>query len=109
MTAADALVWGAILVVGLGTFVLRFSFLYLESRDAGLPPGAERALRFVPPAILAALILPAIVRPAGTIVVLGNDRLIAGAFAALVAWWTEDILATILAGVGLLLVVQLAF
>lgn len=107
MTPADARVWGAIVAVGLGTFALRFSFLYLEGRAVGLPPVAERGLRYVPPAILAALVLPALVVVDGSPAVVGNDRLVAGVAAGLVAWRTEDILATIVAGVGVLLVLLL--
>jgi branched-subunit amino acid transport protein len=107
VSRSDAVVWAAIVAVGLGTFGLRFSFLYLEGRTGGIPPAAERALRFVPPAVLAALVLPAVVVSDGSVALVGNDRLVAGVAAALVAWRTEDILATIAAGVGALLALGL--
>ena len=106
MTYADAVVWAIVFAMGVGTFALRFSFLGLSERLGDLPPTAERALEFVPAAVLAALVLPALVVVDGTVAVGGNDRLLAGAFAAVVAWRTEDILATILAGVGALLLLQ---
>lgn len=107
MSRADAVVWAAIATVGLGTFALRFSFIYLEGRTGSLPPAAERALRHVPPAVMAALVLPALLVVDGSVAVAGNDRLVAGLVAGLVAWRTEDILATIVAGVGVLLLLLL--
>lgn len=98
MTAPDTVVWAAILVVGLGTYALRASFLFLFERLGGVPPRLETALGFVPAAVLSALVVPAVLAPEGSLSVLGNDRLIAGAVAALVAWYTESILATIVVG-----------
>lgn len=107
MTRSDAVVWTATLLIGLGTFGLRFSFIYLEGRTGGVPDGLERALRFVPPAVLAALVLPALAVSDGSVAVLGNERLVAGVVGGVVAWRTEDILATIVAGVGTLLALNL--
>ncbi|MFB6204929.1 MAG: AzlD domain-containing protein [Haloglomus sp.] len=91
-------VWLVILAAGVGTFLFRASFLFLFERFGGVPPRLERALRYVPAAVLAALVVPALVAPDGTPVLLGNDRLLAGALAALVAWRTESVLATIAVG-----------
>jgi branched-subunit amino acid transport protein len=63
-----------------------------------VPPRLERALRYVPAAVLAALVVPAVVAADGSPTLLGNDRLLAGAAAALVAWRTESVLATIVVG-----------
>ena len=106
MTPPDAVLWAVILAIGAGTFALRFSFIGLSERLGDLPPTAERALEFVPAAVLAALVLPALVVVDGSATIAGNDRLLAGAIAAVVAWRTEDILATIVVGVGGLLVLQ---
>lgn len=109
MTRADAVVWTIILAMGVGTFALRFSFLGLSEYVGDVPPLVEQALEFVPAAVIAALVLPALIVVDGSVAVAGNDRLLAGAFAAAVAWRTEDILATIVAGVGALIVLQLLF
>jgi len=79
-------IWLSILAIGAGTFLLRFTFLQLAGRIA-LPHAVTRALRFLPAAVLSAIILPAILRTApGTLYFgLDNPRLIAGAVAALVA------------------------
>jgi branched-subunit amino acid transport protein len=105
MTAADLTVWTAVLVIGLGTFTLRASFLFLFERLGAVPRRVELALGFVPAAVLSALVVPAILAPGGAVSVLGNDRLVAGVVAALAAWYTESILATIV--VGLVAVVAL--
>jgi branched-subunit amino acid transport protein len=97
-------VWLAIVVAGLGTFLIRASFLFLFERFGGVPPRLERALVYVPAAVLAALVVPALMAPDGTATVLGNDRLLAGGIAALVAWRTESVLATIVVGMLALVV-----
>lgn len=103
MTAA----WPAIVVIGIGTFLFRFSFFFLFEHVSEVPDGVERALRFVPPAVLAALVVPAIVIVDGSPAVsVGNERLIAAALAAVVAWRTENILATIVVGMAALIALQ---
>lgn len=107
MTAADAVVWATVVVVGVGTYALRASFLFLFERLGGVPPRVETALGMVPPAVLSALVAPAVLAPDGAVALAGNDRLLAALLAAGVAWYTEDILATIV--VGLVAVVALGF
>lgn len=106
VTPPDPVLWAVIVAMGVGTFAFRFSFLGLSDRLDEVPPLAERALSFVPAAVLAALVLPALLVVDGSVAVAGNDRLLAGAFGAAVAWRTEDIFWTIVAGVGALLVLQ---
>lgn len=106
MTASDTTIWLAIAIGGVGTFLIRASFLFLFERYGDVPPRAKRLLRFVPSAVLAALVVPAVLAPRGEVTVLGNDRLLAAALAALVAWRTENILATIATGLVALVVVQ---
>lgn len=106
MTASSE-VWVAIAVIGVGTFLIRFSFVYLFEHLDSVPAGLEAALRFVPAAVLAALVLPAVVVVDGTPAVsLGNRRLLAAGVAAVVAWRTENILATIAVGMAALLALQ---
>lgn len=100
-------VWTAIAVIGVGTYLIRLSFLYLFEYLETVPDGLERALRFVPAAVLAALVLPAVVLVDGTPTVsLDNHRLIAAGLAAAVAWRTENILATIAVGLAALVALQ---
>ncbi len=103
MTAPDATVWAAVALAGVGTYALRASFLFLFEYLGTVPARVETALGMVPAAVLSALVVPAILAPDGTVVVAGNDRLVAGVAAALVAWYTENILATIVVGLAVLI------
>lgn len=67
------------------------------------PPGRidariERRLRYLPPALFAALIVPSLLAPAGTLQ--GGIRLWAGLLGLAVGWRTRSIPATIVAGLG---------
>lgn len=91
--------WLVILAAGVGTFLIRFSFIGLFGLLDDVPEGVERALRFVPAAVLAALVAPQLVLTEGSISLSpANPRLLAGAIAAAVAWRTENIAATLGAG-----------
>ncbi|USZ69264.1 AzlD domain-containing protein [Halorussus salilacus] len=95
--------WAVILAAGVGTFAFRFSFIALFGRLDDVPEGVERALRFVPAAVLAALVAPDLVYADGAVAFTpANPRLLAGAVAAAVAWRTEDIAATLVAGMATL-------
>jgi branched-subunit amino acid transport protein len=92
---------------GLITFGMRFSFIYLFGR-VPIPERLRRALHYVPPAVLAAIIFPEILVYQGQLALtLGNERLLAGVVAVLIAGWTKNTLITILAGMTALLMLQL--
>jgi branched-subunit amino acid transport protein len=96
-------IWAVVLVVGVATFAIRYSFIYLFGRIDGVPPRVEGALRFVPAAVLAALVAPAMIDPGPTLAAtVLDDRLVAGALAAVVAWYTENMFATIVVGLAAL-------
>ena len=102
-------IWLLFLAVGLGTFTLRFLFIYLFGKIE-MPYWLSRALRFVPAAALAALVFPALTHPAGYLdLSLQNFRLLAGLGGALVAWRTRNVLLTILVGMALLWILQSVF
>ena len=92
-------VWPVILVSGAGTYAMRASFLAAAHRLAEVPPGVARVLRQIPPAALAAIVLPALVRPHGHFDLL-QPRLVAGIAAALVAWRTRNVGLTLLVGMA---------
>jgi branched-subunit amino acid transport protein len=101
-------IWLVLLFGGLLTFGMRLSFIYLFGRFE-IPETMHRALRFVPPAVLSALILPELLMPAGYLDIgLANHRWLAGVVAVLVAWRTKNTLLTILAGMTALLILQVA-
>ncbi len=97
MTWPTASTWLVIVVAGVGTFALRASFLALADRLTGLPHDVREALRMVPAATLAALTIPALVRPDGDWALLG-PRALAGVLAGLVAWRTRSALLTVVVG-----------
>jgi branched-subunit amino acid transport protein len=102
-------IWLLFVAIGLGTFVLRFLFIYLFGKIE-MPEWLRRALRFVPAAALAALVFPALTHPGGHFdLSLQNFRLLAGIAGAIVAWRTRNVLLTILVGMVLLWGLEMAF
>ena len=98
--------WWAVLGAGIGTFAMRASFLAFAHRLADVPPAVQRVLRQIPPAALASLVIPALLRPDGHLD-LWNDRFVAGVVAALVAWRTRNIALTLVVGMGLVMLIDL--
>lgn len=98
-------IWVTILVAGVGTYLLRASFLAFADRLVDLPPLVERVLRQIPPAVLAALVVPQLVRPEGSLD-LWQPELLAGVLAAIVSWKTRNIAATLVTGMVVLVVVE---
>jgi len=98
--------WLTIVGMGLVTYAIRLSLIALLGR-VELSPTFQRALRFVPPAVLSAIIFPEILRPNGTFhLSWANPRLLAGLLAGLVAWRTKNVLLTIAAGMVALWILQ---
>ena len=97
--------WTLLAVLGMGivTLALRASFLFLPP-DTRLPELFERGLRYIAAAVLPALIVPDVIfsGPAAQ-GVLDPLRILAALVAGLVAWWTRSVLATLAAGLGVLL------
>jgi branched-subunit amino acid transport protein len=102
-------IWLILTLGGLLTFAMRFSFIYAFGR-VSVPPSLHRALRFVPPAVLSAIVFPEVLMPDGHIAVgVGNHRMLAAGVAVLVALWTRRTLPTIIAGLAALLFLQATF
>lgn len=100
--------WLTMLLVGLGTYGTRLSFILLFGRR-DIPAVVRRALRFVPPAVLTAIIFPELLLPGGQLELsLANERLLAGLFAALVAWRSKNVILTIVAGMAMLVLLLAA-
>lgn len=106
----DALTLGLLIVaVGLTNVFLRGSFL-LVFTNVRLPPIVERALRYVPAAVFAALVVPELVLASGSLNLhASNAKLVAGIAAGVVAWRTKNTLATIVAGMIMLHVTRAVF
>jgi len=99
-------IWLVLLLGGLITFGMRFSLIYLFGRFH-VPDALRKALHYVPPAVLSAIIFPELfIRNETLNLSLDNYRLMAGLVAILVAWFTKSILITILAGMLALFLLQ---
>ena len=100
-------IWLIMVLGGILTFGTRLSFIILLER-INVPEWFKRALRFVPPAVLSAIILPELVLPDGRLAVpWANPQLLAGLVAILAAWRTRNVFLTIVIGAVALLVFQL--
>lgn len=90
-----------ILGMALVTFGVRYPVLALFGKIP-LPDPLFRALKFVPPAILTAIIVPAMLIPGGQQIELApsNAHLMASLVAGLVAWKKRNLLLTIVVGMA---------
>lgn len=98
-------IWTAIVLTGIGTYAMRASFLVFAHRLVDVPPGIQRLLRQIPPAALAAIVAPALLRPEAQLDLL-QPRLMAGIAAALVAWRTRNIALTLVVGMAVLMLIE---
>lgn len=98
-------VWAAILLSGAGTYAMRASFVAFAHRLATVPPGVQRLLRQIPPAALASIVLPALLRPGGELGI-WQPRLAAGLLAGVVAWRTRNVALTLVIGMVALMLLE---
>lgn len=89
--------WVVIILLGLGTFVLRFSFLGMIG-GRPMPEWVLRHLRYTPVAVLPALVAPAVVWPAATGGETDPARLLAAVATVAVGLATRNALWSILGG-----------
>ena len=87
--------------MALVTFATRYPILALVSK-VDLPPSLLSALKFIPPAVLTAIILPTLLSPAGNSLDISyhNTHLVAGLITIIVAWRTHNILVTLAIGMA---------
>jgi branched-subunit amino acid transport protein len=98
--------WLTMVAAGVATFATRLSFIALLDR-VSVPAWFQRSLRFVPAAVLSAIILPELARRNGALdITMRNAQLFSGALAAWVAWGTKNVALTIIAGLVALLLFQ---
>lgn len=90
----------SVLGMGMITYGIRVA-LFLLPEHVQIAPWLLRMLRYVPSAVLSAIIFPEVLQPGGAFdLSLGNERLIAAVVAAMVAWRTRNVLLTV--GCGML-------
>ena len=102
-------IWLVMLLGGLITFAMRFSLIYLLAEGRfEIPETIRKALHYVPPAVLSAIIFPELFLRNGALdLSLENTPLLAGLFAILVAWFSKNTLVTIIAGTLALFLLKL--
>ncbi|MBK1635456.1 AzlD domain-containing protein [Rhodovulum adriaticum] len=97
MSQSTLEIWAIIAALGVGTFLLRFSFLGMIG-NRKMPDWVLRHLRYTPVAVLPALVAPMVVWPQAT----GGDfdlpRVLAAAATVLLGYLTRNVLAAIGAG-----------
>jgi branched-subunit amino acid transport protein len=81
------------------TFSIRYGLIGMSGRIQ-LAPQFVQMLRYVPPAVLTAIIAPSILMPNGSELMLThtNARLIGAIAAILIGYWTKNLLLTIILG-----------
>ncbi len=100
-------IWLTMILAGVITYAIRLSFILLFGKIEA-PVSLLRALRFVPPAVLSAIIFPDLLLHGGSVnLSFQNARLLAGIVAALIAWRSKNVLLTIIAGMLALFAIQM--
>jgi len=95
---AEATVWLVILGGMVATYLTRLSFIELIPTER-VPQFLRRGLKYIPPAVLSAILLPELVMLDGSFeLAFSNHRLVAGIIAALVAWRLKNTWLTIATG-----------
>jgi branched-subunit amino acid transport protein len=86
--------------MALVTFLIRYPIIGLSGRIK-LAPQFLQLLSYVPPAVLTAIVVPAVLMPTGDQILVGytNARLVGAIAAILVGFWRKNLLLTI--GVGM--------
>jgi branched-subunit amino acid transport protein len=99
--------WWVVAIIGAGTYLTRLSFVGALGRR-NLPAWAERPLKYVAPAVLAALVVPAVTLREDTLALLPatNPRFAAAVLAAVVTWRFKSVIWAIVVGMGTLWLLQ---
>lgn len=99
-------IWLVFVLAGLATYAIRLSFIvFVDHRS--MPPLLVRSLRFIPPAVLTAIIFPELLLKDGALHLgLENFRFLAGLLAAVVAWRSRNVVLTIIVGMLALWLLQ---
>ena len=98
----------AILIVGIGTYLFRSIFI-LALADRTIPTRVIRALEYVAPAVLSALIVALLIDPDARAVVAGLPEVGALAVGGAVAWKTRNLIYVVLAGMAVFWLLRLWF
>ena len=99
--------WAVIVAVGALNYASRLSFIAFFARRS-MPPLLARALKYVPAAMLTALIVPMVVDWKGSAADFATPRVAGALIAAAVAFATRSTLKTLAVGMAALWLLQWA-
>lgn len=90
-------IWSIIVAIGVGTYLIRLSFLgFMGGRS--YPAWVLRLLRYTPVAVLPGLVAPLVLWPSATGGAPDAPRLVSATVTLIVGLWTKSIFAAIAAG-----------
>jgi branched-subunit amino acid transport protein len=90
-------IWTVIVILGVGTFLIRFSFLGLIGRRP-MPEWVLRHLRYTAVAVLPGLVAPLVIWPQATGGQPDAARMLAALATLAVGLWTRSVLGAMVAG-----------
>lgn len=94
-------IWTVIALLGIGTFLIRFSFLGLIGGKA-MPPWVLRHLRYTAVAVLPGLVAPLVLWPAATGGDIDPARMAAAIATVAIGLWRRSVLIAMIAGIVVL-------
>lgn len=98
MIYSDAEIWLIIVIMGIGTFLIRFSFLGMIG-DRPMPAFVLRLLRYTPVAVLPGMVAPLVLWPGATDGQTDPVRLLAAIATVLIGYLTRNVLWAIAGGI----------
>lgn len=101
MNYSNTETWIIIVLMAIGTYLIRFSFLG-PLANMKMPPWALRLLRYTPVAVIPGLVAPLVLWPAATGGQPDLARTMAAATALALGAWTKNVIVAIFGGAGML-------
>ena len=108
MTLSGADIWTVILALGVGTFLIRFSFLGIIG-DRKMPDWVLRHLRYTPVAVLPGLVAPLVLWQDGYASAVAPAQIVAAAVTVGIAWRHKNLLWGFFAGFAVFLALNAVF
>lgn len=98
---ATAVIWTVIVILGVGTFLIRFSFLGVIGKRP-MPEWVLRHLRYTAVAVLPGLVAPLVIWPQATGGEPDAARMLAAVATLAVGLWLRSVLGAMVAGAAVL-------
>lgn len=99
--------WQVVVPIGIGTFLIRCSFIFLGNR-VQIPPVVRELFTYIPAAVLPALAIPMVFFHQGVVAsIQGRERLMAFIIATIICLFSRNVLVTIISGLCILYSLQM--